>query len=157
MFFFMVNIFLALAWVGLTGQFTSVSFLAGMVLGYIMLWLVQSVTGSAKYVRKVPQVIGFVVFFLQEVLLANLRVASTVLFNQPKLQPGIIEIDLDIETDIQITLLANLITLTPGTLSMDVSNDKKRLFVHSMHLEDVQAAKKEIKEGFERRILEVFE
>jgi multicomponent Na+:H+ antiporter subunit E len=68
-------------------------------------------------------------------------------------KPGIIKIPLDVETNVEISLLANLITLTPGTLSIDVSDDKKVLYVHTMYVEDKEKFIREIKDGFEKRIL----
>jgi multicomponent Na+:H+ antiporter subunit E len=73
------------------------------------------------------------------------------------MRPGIIAIPLDARTDLEITLLANLITLTPGTLSLDVSADRRVLYVHVMYIDndDIEAVRRSIKDGFERRVLEV--
>jgi multicomponent Na+:H+ antiporter subunit E len=72
------------------------------------------------------------------------------------MHPGVIAVPLDARTDAEITLLANLITLTPGTLSIDVSADRKVLYIHTMDLgDDPVRFRREIKEGFERRLLEV--
>ena len=75
----------------------------------------------------------------------------------PKLNmtPGIVMVPLDVKSDIGITVLANMISLTPGTLSLDVSNDKKVLFVHAMYIKDKEKFIRSIKDGFERRIMEV--
>ena len=69
--------------------------------------------------------------------------------------PGIVRVPLEAETNLEITLLANLITLTPGTLSLDVSDDRKVLYVHAMYLKDKQAFIDDIKNGFEKRLLEI--
>lgn len=156
MFPFFLNIFLALAWAALIGEFTPLNVLVGAVLGYLMIWIVQGVAGSERYVRKVPMVISLVLFFIKELLVANLLVASTVIANRPPLKPGIVAIPLDVKSDIEITLLANMITLTPGTWSLDVTKDKRILYVHMMYIDDVEEAKQGIKQGFERRIREVF-
>ncbi len=58
-------------------------------------------------------------------------------------------------SDVEITLLANLVTLTPGTLSLDVSEDRSTLFVHAMFVDDPDVLRREIKHGFERRVLEL--
>jgi multicomponent Na+:H+ antiporter subunit E len=73
------------------------------------------------------------------------------------MRPGVVAIPLDVQTDAEITLLANLITLTPGTLSLDVSTDRRVLYIHVMYIDndDVEAVRRKIKEGFERRVLEV--
>jgi multicomponent Na+:H+ antiporter subunit E len=107
-------------------------------------------------VTKVPQVIGFLVYFMVELLRANFRVALEVLTPDFNMSPAIVAIPLDIKRDIEITLLANLITLTPGTLSLDVSTDRRVLYVHTMYITDIEAFRREIKDGFETRVKELF-
>jgi len=91
-------------------------------------------------------------YFVWELVLANLKVARDVLMPVKRLRPGIVAVPLDLKTDWQITLLSILITLTPGTLSLDVSTDRRVLFIHAMHVTDPEALRREIKSGFERRI-----
>lgn len=71
--------------------------------------------------------------------------------------PGVIAIPLDARTDAEITLLANLITLTPGSVSLDLSEDRRMLYVHAMYIDggDVEAYRRSVKEGLERRVLEL--
>lgn len=154
---FLVNIMLSLAWAALLGEFTTLNLLSGFVFGYFMLWLMQSIWGSTHYEDKLWQVITFVLYFLKELIVANVRVAYSVLAPNSQMRPGIAAIPLDIESDAEITLLANLITLTPGTLSLDVSDDRKVLYVHGIHIYDLEEFKQDIKNGFERRVREVFE
>jgi len=71
------------------------------------------------------------------------------------MRPGILAVPLDAQSDAEITLLANLLTLTPGTLSLDVSPDRRFLYVHIMYITDADATRRRIKDGFERRVLEV--
>jgi multicomponent Na+:H+ antiporter subunit E len=73
------------------------------------------------------------------------------------MRPAIVAVPLDLTSDFQITLLANLITLTPGTLSLDISDDKKILYVHGMYVDDVDEFRRSIKQGFEKRVQELFE
>jgi multicomponent Na+:H+ antiporter subunit E len=151
----LLNLFLALAWMALTGKFTPLNFLTGFVAGYAILWLIRRGTRTRTYFLKVPQVIGFALFFLKELVVANMRVAYDVLTPEHHMRPGVIAIPLDAKTDTEITMLANLITLTPGTLSLDVSADRKVLYIHSMYIDDIELARRSIKEGLERRILEI--
>ena len=72
------------------------------------------------------------------------------------LRPGIFAYPLKVGSDFEITLLANLITLTPGTLSVDVSDDRRTLFVHAIDCSDVDKAIRDIRDGFERKIEEAF-
>lgn len=145
-----------MAWAALNEPITPSNLIAGFVLGYLVLYLAQPVVGSSTYVRKVRQVIGLVLFFHWELLLASLRVAYDVVTPRHNMQPAVIAIPLDVQSDVEITLLANMITLTPGTLSLDVSADRKTLYIHSMFVEDCDEERREIKEGFEKRLIEVF-
>ena len=72
------------------------------------------------------------------------------------LKPGIFAYPLKVDRDFEITLLANLITLTPGTLSVDVSDDRRILYVHALDCSDPDQTRRDIAEGFERKIMEAF-
>ena len=155
---FLINILLALIWAALLGDFSVINLLFGFAVGYIALWFMKSVMNteySSSYFVKVWQVINFVFYYSWELIKANVRMAYSVLAPNNRMKPGIIAIPLDITTDFQITLLANMITLTPGTLSLDVSTDRRVLYVHSIYVTDPDDFRREIKEGFERKVLEV--
>jgi multicomponent Na+:H+ antiporter subunit E len=102
------------------------------------------------------QAIGFFAYFLLELVNANLRVARDVVRPLRRLRPGIVAIPLDLETDAQITVLSTLITLTPGTLTLDVSTDRKTIYIHAMAASDVEKVRRDIKTGFERRVKALF-
>jgi len=153
---FLLNIVYAIIWMIITGSFKPENFLGGFAIAYLILWLLHDAIGShSTYFSKVRQTIGFVLFFLKELFKANIRVAADVLTIRHHMKPGVVAVPLDVNTDLEITILANLITLTPGTLSLDVSDDRKILYVHGMYMEDLGAFRKSIKEGFERRVMEL--
>ena len=152
---FLINVLLALVWAALLGDFSVVNLLFGFALGYVALWFMQPIMGSSSYSLKVWHVINFTVYYSWELIKANVRMAYSVLAPNNKMRPGIIAIPLDITSDFQITLLANMITLTPGTLSLDVSTDRRVLYVHSIYVTNPEEFRREIKEGFERKVLEV--
>jgi multicomponent Na+:H+ antiporter subunit E len=93
--------------------------------------------------------------FARELILSAIKVAWLAI--QPKLQlrPAIVAYPLTVTSDLQITLLANLITLTPGTLSVDVSDDRRTLYIHAIDVASRDALIGGIAAGFETRILEV--
>lgn len=93
-------------------------------------------------------------FFLVELVKSSIRVAWDVIRPQSKARPGIIAVPLDTTSDLQTTVLANLISLTPGSLSLDVSEDQKTLYVHLMFVGSVEAECSAIKLDFERRVME---
>lgn len=151
------NLLLALVWVGLTGTFTWVNFIFGLVLGYLVLGFGLRDTWEFRgYLAKVPKVVGFILFFLWDLSKSNMRVAYDVLTPRPRMRPGIIGVTLEAKTDVAITILANLITVTPGTLSLDVSSDRRMLYIHCMYLDDVEDMRAQIKD-LERRVIEIFE
>jgi multicomponent Na+:H+ antiporter subunit E len=98
----------------------------------------------------------FVLFYLVELFLANLRVAHDVLRPHHRMKPGIIAIPLDAKSDLEIMALTNLITMTPGTLSLDISTDRRMLYIHAMYIDDLEGLRLEIKDGLEKKVMEVF-
>jgi multicomponent Na+:H+ antiporter subunit E len=153
----LLNLLLTLAWMLLTGAFSPLNFLIGFLLSFAMLWLVGGSISdnSSRYVQRLLQIPSFIIFFLAELIKANLRVMLDVVTPKHQMVPGIVAIPLDVQGDLEITLLANLITLTPGTLSLDVSDDCKVLYVHSMYIYDPDTFRRGIKENLERRIIEL--
>ena len=151
--YFILNIGLALVWMLVTGQFTPSNLLVGFVVGYTTLFLTRRVIGPSAYFGKVRQVLSFLIFFLRELIDANVRVAIDVLTPAPRMQPRVLAVPLDARSDLEITLLANLVSLTPGTLSLDISSDRRTLYIHAMYARDEAAVRRQIKEGMERRVL----
>jgi multicomponent Na+:H+ antiporter subunit E len=153
----LTNVLLALAWAALTGHFSPLNLAIGFGIGYALLYVATRTGVGTGYFGRVRDVFAFVVFFLRELLLANLRVAYHVLAPLERMRPGIVAVPLDLRTDAEITALANLITLTPGTLSLDVSTDRRVLYVHSLWVEDAATFRRAMKDGFECRVREVFD
>jgi multicomponent Na+:H+ antiporter subunit E len=150
---FLLNILLTLIWAALTGKFSYGNFIFGFSLTYLILYVLDPKGSRSSYFKRVPQVIGFFVFFIKELIKANIQVAYDVVTPQDYMEPGIVAVPLDAKTDIEISILANLITLTPGTLSLDVSTDRKVLYVHGMYVSDKEKFISDIKNGFEKRLL----
>lgn len=152
---FLSNLLLSFIWVALTGNFTILNFLFGFLLSFIIMLVISRNRRENAYFTRGPKLIGFMFFFLYELIKANVQVAYDVITPSFYMKPGIIKIPLTAKTDLEITMLANLITLTPGTLSLDVSDDKKVLYVHAMYVKDKEEFIKGIKNGFEKRLLEI--
>ena len=151
------NMLLALAWAALQGEFSLRTLLTGQVLGYfILVALVRGgVLGPSPYIGRVHRVVGLAGYFFRELLRANLRLALDIATPRYHMKPGIIALPLDATQDSQILLLSMLINTTPGSVALDVSPDRKTLYVHVMYMSTPDAARDEIKNGFERRVLGV--
>ena len=152
---FLLNLILTIVWVFLTGSLAFVNFIFGFILSFIVLWVINQNKDQRKYFIIAPRIIGFFFFFLYELVKANIQVAADVVTPKFYMEPGIVAYPLSAKTNLEITLLANLISLTPGTLSLDVSDDKKYLYIHAMYINDKNEFIASIKNGFERRLLAI--
>ena len=154
--FTLANLFLTIVWMAMTGDFSPTNFLEGFVLAYIMVAVAERSETAATYVRRGGRLLLLVLVFFRELIWASVRVVRSVFMPRAYLNPGVVAIPLDLKSDFEIMLLGHMITLTPGTLTLEVSPDKKYIYVHTMELGvSVEAFRQSIKDGFERRILEV--
>ncbi len=151
------NLLLAIVWAALTGAFTLASLLTGFVIGFAALWVVQPMTGTTSYHARVVAWVRLVVMFHYELLVSSIAVAWDVLTPQHRSQPAIVDVPLDVKSDAGILLFTNLISLTPGTLSLDVSDDRRTLRVHAMFADDPDALCREIKAGMEKWVIDAVE
>ncbi|MBP22918.1 Na+/H+ antiporter subunit E [Alcanivorax jadensis] len=140
--------------------------LNGFSVGHALLGLILAVVlplGTRPFWPQVPLVrdrmglLRFVLRVAKDILLANLAVALKVLGPVKDLQPGFVEVPLDLRDSFAITVLTSTVSLTPGTVSADVSEDRTRLLVHALHVEDPEALVAEIKQRYEGPIKEIFE
>lgn len=150
----LVNILLALVWATLTGNMAVKNLALGFLLGYFVLFTVRNALGTRLYSRRVYRAVAFLFYFIWELLMANLRVALDVIAPKDRIRPALLAIPLDSTTDVEITTLANLITLTPGTMTLDVSTDRTVMYIHDMHVQHADDSRQKIKK-LERKLLEV--
>jgi multicomponent Na+:H+ antiporter subunit E len=153
----LANLLLALTWTALQGEFTLFNLLTGHAIGYLILLVLMKggVLPQSPYVGRVHLAAGLAAFFLWELVWANLRLAVDVVLPRFRMRPGIVAVPLDATTDAEILLLSMLINLTPGSVALDVSADRQVLYVHVMYIQSAEAARAEIKNGFERRVLQL--
>lgn len=152
------SILMALAWAAFQGRVTLGNLFVGYVLGYAVLALLEKggVLPSAFQTR-VARVLSLAGFFTRELLVSNIRVALDVLRPRTTIRPAVIAVPLDITSDAEILLLSALINITPGSVTVDLSDDRRTLFVHVMHMKSPEATRLEIKNGFEQRVKRLFE
>lgn len=151
---FLTNLLLSFIWVALTGSMYYSNFLFGYLLGFLILWIMNQNEEDQRYFYRVPKIIGFVFYFLYEMIMANLQVAYDVITPKYFFKPGIVRFPLEATTDLEINLISMFISLTPGTILLDVSEDKKSIFIHVMYLDSKEKfiARMRYSEG---RILEI--
>ncbi|MBP3951347.1 Na+/H+ antiporter subunit E [Bacillus suaedae] len=152
---FLINLIITFVWMFLYSSWDLSTFIVGFLVGMIILFIVRRFFPGPLYVTKIYAVIKLTLLFMKELILSNITVVKQVL--QPKLQikPGIFALETELESDWEIVLLSLLITLTPGTLVVDVSEDQKTLFIHAMNIDNIDESISSIKNTFEKAILEV--
>ncbi len=160
----LLNLLLTAVWVLLTEDTTFGNIIAGFLIAFAILSFSQRVvvihpthrSTSSHYFWRAVRTIIFIFYFLEELVAASINVLLCIL--QPhRIRPAITAVPLDLHTDFQIMILANVITLTPGTLCLDISQDKKVMYIHSISVKDSADFSRQIKQGFERRILDIVE
>ncbi len=154
---FQLNLLLAGGWCALFGTFDLGTFIQGFLLAFAALSLSSPMFGQTAYFKRALLAARLGAYFLYELTVSGLQVAWDVITPGHGSRPGIIAVPLDLEEPIQITVLANLISLTPGSLSLDVSPDRTTLYVHEMFVDDPDATRRRIKEGFERLVREAMQ
>ncbi len=145
-------------WLAVSGSVTPANILFGLIVSALALGLIRhQIPKDGRHRLRPVRVLSLLLLCFKELALSAWKVA--VMVTRPKLdvQPGIFAYPLRLTTDFEITLLANLITLTPGTLSVDVSEDKTTLYVHAIDCSNIEAAKNDIRNGFEKKIMEAFQ
>jgi multicomponent Na+:H+ antiporter subunit E len=134
--FFALNLILSIIWTFLTGSFTVANFIFGLFVGYLILWLGQPYLGSGRYLSSVKGSIAFVAQYLKEIVVANIQLARDLLKREMPFVPGIIEFRTEGLSRAEVAVLANMISLTPGTLSMDTDESGTIIYIHSVYASD---------------------
>jgi len=147
------NLVLAIVWAATTEDFSARNLGIGLLIGLALLYATRKVLNFSSYFRNIKQIVTLVWFFVKELVLANLRMAYYTVMPLDRMRPGVIAVPLEPMNEVELTVLSNLITLTPGTLTLDVSKDQRTLFVHVMCFQDPEQVRQEIKSGFESAVL----
>lgn len=149
------NLGIALVWCALAGRLTVADLTAGFAIGYVLVgWLMPGNEGRV-YLRRLPIAIAFVGYYASEVIVASLRIAWEVITPTAHRRPGIIAVPLEVSTDLEIALLLNLVTFTPGTVALDLSEDRRTMIVHDMFLVDAETSRRRIKRRYEQWVLRI--
>jgi multicomponent Na+:H+ antiporter subunit E len=151
----LLNVFLAWVWMFLKVSYDSVTFFVGYFFGLAIIFSFRRFFQSRFYIYRFIAVIRLFFIFIKELLLSNIAVLKVILKPKLDIRPGIFALETELTNDWEITVLANLITLTPGTLVVDVSPDNKILYIHAMDIGDAEEAINSIKNTFEKAIMEV--
>lgn len=153
----LLNILLAIAWSALTGSFEPIDLLFGFGLGFVVLYVIAGRGKTGRYFKQIPRLLDLAFHFLFDLVRANFRMAGIILSPRMKLRPAVVAVPLILRSEAAIILLTNMITLTPGTLSLDISSNRDTIYIHTVYLDDAEQFRQQVIRGYEERLKELIE
>lgn len=150
-----INLIIAMMWMFLSESYSISSFITGYVLGILLLLIMRRFIPGRFYLERFVKIIQLILLFIKELIKSNIDIVKLVYTPKPDIEPGIFAYETELKSDWELTLLANLITLTPGTLSVAISNDNSTIYIHAMDIDDIDESIQSIKNTFEKAIMEV--
>ncbi len=151
----LLSVFLWVIWLLLNNTVGMGHVVLGAVLAVLIPLLTLGFWPERVCVRRPWVLLKFLAVVWWDIVVANLNVAVLILGATRKLEPAFMQLDLDIRSPLGVSLLANTISLTPGTVSCEVSADRRQLLVHALHVTDVEASIREMKQRYEQPLMEV--
>ncbi len=143
---------IALIWILMKGTGSAGDFFVGLILAAVIIRFLRRSYRQERYFLRVERIVHYLFSFLWELILANLQVLRIVLSPRLRIRPGILAYRTGCKTPFGVTLLANSITLTPGTLSVDVSDDRSTIFVHTLNIDHPDQVREGIRRGLEEPV-----
>jgi multisubunit Na+/H+ antiporter MnhE subunit len=145
---------LAVMWMVLQRRLMLADLAIGYVVALVVVWVCRDFWTERVRIRRPLGMLRLLVVFLREIVVASLQVAWIIVQPRMPIRPALIVVPLALTDDLQITMLANMITLTPGTLTLDVAPDRSALYVHCLAAPDPDAVRAQIAESFEQPLIQ---
>ena len=153
----LLTILLAVVWILLQNKLTPGMFVFGLILGILIPALTAGWWPDRPRAVHPTKMLSYCVVVMWDILVANIQVAWIVLtVPNARLKPAWVVVPLDLVQPEAISILAGTITLTPGTVSADLSDSGHSLLVHALHTDDPDGVRDDIKNRYERRLKEIF-
>lgn len=153
----LLTVSLAILWLLLVNQLTAGHVVLGALLGWLIPFATSSFWPEQLRIRHPLTLLRFLIVFVIDIVHGSFVVAWLILRGPKRLRPVFVEVPLALKTDLVISLLANTISLTPGTVSAKLSADKRTLIVHTIDTGDAAALVAEIKQRYETPLKQIFE
>jgi len=152
----LLSLSLLLVWLLLVNQISVGHLLLGGLLGWGIALLIKPFWIDSQPIAHPLKLLGFLLRVLLDIVLANIEVARRILGPMTELRPGFVEVPLELRDELALIMLASIVSLTPGTVSADLSDDRHRLLLHCLDVADPAALVAEVKARYEAPLLEVF-
>ncbi len=152
-----LNFIIAVFWLFVTNSYTTNNFVLGFIFGLVLVYLLHRVLPGRFYVITLYRIIKLIIIFLIELIKANFDVLKIIIKPSIKNEPGFFVYHTVLKKDWQIVLLSNLITLTPGTVVLGVSDDRTKIYIHAIDFSTKEQEVESIKTSLEKIVREVGE
>lgn len=151
----LINIVLAFLWVFMNGDFTVGTFVTGYIIGLVAVYILRNFLPGRFYLKRLYWMVRLFLVFIIELVKANVDVVRIVMAPKIDIHPGFYAYPCDLEEEWEVALLSTLITLTPGTVVVAISEDYSIIYIHGLDMDDADAEIANIKTSFENVIKEV--
>lgn len=148
---------LAILWLLLVNQVSAGHVVLGALLGWLIPFATSRFWPESIRIRHPLTLLGYLAVFIYDIVRGSFHVAALILLGPARLQPAFVRVPVELRTDLAISLLANTISLTPGTVSVLLSADRRTLTVHTLDTDDAAALVAEIKQRYEAPLKKIFE
>jgi multicomponent Na+:H+ antiporter subunit E len=151
----LLNLMITFLWMFLNNDWTASGFIVGYVLGIAVLMAMRRFFDGRLYLGKVWAIVKLAGLLLRELVVSSYIVVKAVLRPNLNIRPAILMYHTELESDWEVAVLITLLCLTPGSVVLEVSKDNRTLYIHAMDIQDVEQFGANIRNTFERAILEV--
>lgn len=151
----LINLLIAFLWMLLNDHWSILIFMTGYVIGIGILLLMRRFFPGPIYLKKILSILKLLYVFLKELIVSSLYVMKEIVSPTLKIEPGIIKIKTKLEGNWEITFLSMLLTLTPGSVILEVVPEERILFIHAMDVPSSQKTVIKATRAFEKAIREV--
>ncbi|QLF94803.1 Na+/H+ antiporter subunit E [Pseudomonas sp. ABC1] len=152
-----LTVLLAVVWLLLVNHPGLGDLLLGLLLGWLVPLLTRNFLLDVPPVRKPVKLCLFVLMVFYDIVVANLHMARLVLGPRKNLNPAFVAVPMALEDGFLLSVLASIISLTPGTVSAGLSPDHRTLLLHGLDVKDADVLVAEVKQRYEAPLLEIFE
>ncbi|OCA81489.1 cation:proton antiporter [Bacillus sp. FJAT-27225] len=151
----LINLFIASLWTGFQDDWSGLTFISGYFAGMVVLFLMRRFLPQTFYIITFINILKLFFVFIQELFTSSYTVIHHIIKPKLNITPGVFTLDTDLETDAEVTLLALLLTLTPGSVVINISEDGKTFLIHALDISESPDAIKNSKVRFENSIKKV--
>ena len=151
----LINLLIGVIWMFLQDDWSVLTFFSGYLFGLLVIFILRRYLSTKFYLVTLLAIVQLFLVFIYELFTSSILVIRQILRPKINITPGIFTLETDLEGDLEVTLLALLLTLTPGSVVVEVSSDNKMFYIHAMDIPESSDAVLQFTNKFEKAIKKV--